>query len=77
MPTAISASVGDIPNIRIAREEFGLYENDEYQGQRPYAVIEDEARTWIIFTDSQGRPETFCGERDELGGVVGPLIPLK
>lgn len=36
----------------------------------------DDGGSWIMYLDTQGRPEVFWPERDEDGGVRGIGVPL-
>jgi hypothetical protein len=38
--------------------------------------VYDDAESWIIFLDKDGRPSLYWPERDENGGVIGEPIVL-
>lgn len=50
---------------------------ERYADPKSWAgCIYDDAESWIIFLDADGRPKLFWGERDEKGGVIGEPIIL-
>jgi hypothetical protein len=56
-------------NIQITR-----YVNTQELGYSGY--IEPDNGSWIIFLDSEGKPDVYFPERDENGAVVGDGIPM-
>ncbi|QAX92890.1 hypothetical protein KNU39_gp81 [Gordonia phage Mutzi] len=39
--------------------------------------VRDDGTTWIIYLDENGSPQTFWGERDDTGAIIGDPILLQ
>lgn len=60
-----------MPNITIGRYEHGSITKD-YAGW-----IEPADRSWIIYTDADGKPALYYSQRDLDGGVMGEPVDLR
>lgn len=65
--------------------KVGRYDPEQDVGIKPDGTreplpwggwVEDEAQTWIIYLDTEGRPVLYWAQRDEIGGVVGDPVRL-